>query len=169
VPLSRVSEVVLVGYAGATTPAMLALLDEEISLTLLTYNGKLRGRLTPPTGKNVPLRRLQYQRANEPEFCLALSKTIVEGKLRNSRSRARRMLRFSEVDETMLKPNLEQLNRCLKAVPDCANIASLMGQEGIGAKAYFAILRAASALRITNYKLRITIAKVASLTLNRNS
>ena len=112
-PLARVSEVVLVGRAGATTPALLALLEADIGLTFVSRQGKLLGRLTPPTGKNLALRRQQYQQAGEPAFCLGLSQAIVGGKLRNCRTLARRMLRSG----TEAPPGqIERLRACLKAV-----------------------------------------------------
>jgi CRISPR-associated protein Cas1 len=140
VPISRVSEVVIVGWAGVTTPAMLSLLDDGIGLTMLTRDGKLRGRLTPPTGKNVPLRRLQYKKADDPEFCLRLSRAFVEGKLRNSRSLAYRMLRTRVNDPTN---SIETIKDMLKQANHAVDISTLMGYEGRGAKAYFRILRAA--------------------------
>jgi CRISPR-associated protein Cas1 len=141
-PLARVSEVVLVGRAGATTPAMLALLEAGVGLTLLTRAGKLRGRLTPPTGKNLPLRQKQYALAGDSAARLRLGKAIVRGKLRNSRVMARRML-YGKRDITAPPGQLERLQAALKAVPGCADIPALMGVEGRGAKAYFAIFRAA--------------------------
>jgi CRISPR-associated protein Cas1 len=139
-PLARVSEVVLVGRVGATTPAMLSLLDAGVGLTFLTWQGKLRGRLAPATGKNLPLRQQQYRRAEEVPFCLALSRAIVAGKLRNSRTLARRMLRSGAQPPA---GQVERLKACLQAVPYCRDIAALMGQEGHGARAYFAVFRAA--------------------------
>ncbi len=139
-PLARVSEVVVVGWAGVTTPAMLALLEAGIDLTFLTRQGKLRGRLVAPTGKNLPLRRKQYRQAEDPTFCLRLSRAIVGGKLRNSRTMARRMARGGAV---IAPGQIERLKKCLKALPGCPDIAGLMGQEGEGAKAYFAVFRAA--------------------------
>jgi CRISPR-associated protein Cas1 len=112
-PLARVSEVVLVGRAGATTPALLALLEADISLAFVTRQGQLLGRLTPPTGKNLALRRQQYQQADEPAFCLGLSQAIVAGKLRNCRTLARRMLR-SGVEAP--PGQIERLRASLKAV-----------------------------------------------------
>lgn len=140
VPLVRVSEVVLVGWAGATTPAMLSLLDNDIGLTFLTRQGKLRGRLTPPTGKNLPLRRQQYRQAEDAPFCLRLSRAIVGGKLRNSRTMARRMMRGGAA---AAPEQIQRLKTCLREAGRSADIAALMGQEGRGAKAYFAVFRAA--------------------------
>jgi len=82
IPLRRVSHVVLVGNVGTTTPALLALLREDVGLSLVSRWGKMRGRLLPATGKNIVLRQRQYARAAEPDFCLALGRQIVEGKLK---------------------------------------------------------------------------------------
>ncbi|MBE7557394.1 MAG: CRISPR-associated endonuclease Cas1 [Anaerolineales bacterium] len=139
-PLARVNEVVLVGRVGVTTPAILALLEAGVGLTYLSWQGHMRGRLTPTTGKNLPLRRQQYRQAEDPAFCLGLSRAIVAGKLRNSRTLARRMVR-SGAQET--SGQVERLKQCLKSLTGCADIAGVMGQEGHGAKAYFAIFRAA--------------------------
>jgi len=43
VPLSRVSEVVLVGRTGTTTPALLALLDAGVGLSLVSRAGPCAG------------------------------------------------------------------------------------------------------------------------------
>jgi len=83
VPLARVSEVVLVGPVGVTTPALLALLDTGVGLSLVSRAGQLRGRLVPPTPRNIPLRHRQYERAQDPAFCLEVARAIVRGKLRN--------------------------------------------------------------------------------------
>jgi CRISPR-associated protein Cas1 len=93
VPLVHVTEVVLVGSVGATTPALLSLLDHGCGLTLITATGQLRGRLRPADARNVPLRQAQYRRAGEETFCREISRAIVAGKLRNCRTLARRMVR----------------------------------------------------------------------------
>jgi len=140
VPISRVTEVVLVGWAGATTPAMLALLDAGIGLTFLTAQGKLRGRLTPPTGKNIPLRRAQYHYAADDNRQLTFSRAVVKGKLRNSRTIARRILRNADLN---VPGQIERIIAALRAVDTCADIPLLMSHEGHAAHAYFAILRRA--------------------------
>jgi len=93
VPLARVSRVVLVGRAGATTPALHALLEAGIPLALVSRSGKLLGQLTPPMPGNLPLRRRQYERDADVAFCLRLAAGIVAGKLRNQRTLAARLAR----------------------------------------------------------------------------
>lgn len=139
VPLGRVSEVVLVGPVGVTTPALLALLEAGVGLSLVSRTGQLRGRLVPPTPRNIPLRRRQYERAQDPAFCLEVARAIVGGKLRNQRTLARRICRRRKGDEAAV----DELTRTIQQVDDAPDLASLRGLEGAGARAYFRVLRGA--------------------------
>jgi len=140
VPLARISHIVLIGRAGATTPALHALLRAGVGLSLISRTGKLLGRLMPPTGKNIPRRHAQFARAQEADFCAAVSRAIVAGKLRNQRTMARRICRDSPgIDDT----NIQEITKAIKAIDDSTNLAQLRGQEGRGAKAYFHIFRQA--------------------------
>ncbi len=139
VPLLHVDHVVLVGNVGTTTPALHALLDAGVGLTLLDRWGRLRGRLESATGKNLALRHRQYDCTREPAFALAVSRAIVGGKLRNQRTLARRIARDHAVDSLLL----ERLNQAIRRVDGAADLATLRGVEGDGARNYFAVLRAA--------------------------
>ncbi len=139
VPLARVSEVVLVGPVGVTTPALLALLDAGVGLSLVSRTGQLRGRLVPPTPRNIPLRHRQYERAQDPAFCLEVARAIVRGKLRNERTLARRLCRSRKVDPAPI----EELTRAIRRVDEEADMESLRGLEGTGTRAYFRVLRGA--------------------------
>jgi CRISPR-associated protein Cas1 len=140
VPLSRVSDVVLVGWTGATTPALLALLDAGIGLAFVKRTGALRGRLVPPMPKNIPLRHQQYARAQDEAFCLEVARAIVGGKLRNQRTLALRLCRSrAGLDESLV----ERISRAIQGVKVADDLDSLRGLEGTGARAYFQILRQA--------------------------
>lgn len=138
-PLLHVDHVVLVGNVGATTPVLHALLDAGVGLTLLDRWGRLRGRLESASGKNLPLRHQQYARTQDATFCLAVSRAIVAGKLRNQRTMARRIARGHTVDPILL----ERLNWAVARVDAVGDLATLRGVEGEGARNYFAVLRAA--------------------------
>ena len=135
-PLARLSEVVLVGHVGATTPALLALLRAGVGLTFITRSGRLRGRLVPPTPKNIPARHAQYAAASDPALCLQVSRGFVNGKLRNCRAMAYRVARRLPVSPA---DKLEQLEHSIKAIPSANDIPTLMGVEGAGTRAYFAV------------------------------
>jgi CRISPR-associated protein Cas1 len=140
VPLVRVSHIVLVGRVGTTTPALLALLRADVGLSLIGQTGRLRGRLMPPTGKNIPRRHAQYAQAQDPVFCLEIARAIVGGKLCNQRTMARRICRnHPEIDEASVKA----LDEAEESVEDATSLAELRGLEGLGARAYFQILRQA--------------------------
>jgi CRISPR-associated protein Cas1 len=140
VPLERISHVVLVGRVGVTTPALHALLRAGVGLSLINRSGRLRGRLVPPTGKNIPRRHAQYARAQDDLLCLEIGRAIVGGKLRNQRTMARRICRDrADVDESAI----EQMTAAIKAIEDATDLAEVRGQEGRGARAYFQVLRQA--------------------------
>jgi CRISPR-associated protein Cas1 len=140
VPAARLSHVVLVGRVGVTTPALLALLREGVGLSLVSRVGQLRGRLLPPTGKNIPLRHKQYERAQDAAFCLAVSQAVVAGKLRNCRALARRWARTRpEIREELIERIDAAVNRATTAL----DLATLRGIEGSGTRAYFDVWRKA--------------------------
>lgn len=150
VPLADVSQVVLVGQgAGVTTPALHALLAENIPLSLVRRNGELLGRLVGPSGRNLELRRRQYRTAADEGFCVALSRQIVLGKLRNYHALALRWTRgcaiatSSDPDtgDERRGPALDRLRAALEQAETATDLASLRGIEGQGSKAYFAVLR----------------------------
>ncbi len=140
VPAARLDHVVLVGQVGVTTPALLALLDEGVGLSLVSRAGQLRGRLLPPTGKNILLRHRQYERATDPAFCLAISREIVAGKLRNCRALARRWARdHPDVPADLIG----RIDVAVKQVATAPDLDTLRGIEGEGTRSYFAVWRAA--------------------------
>ena len=140
-PLARLGEVVLVGRGvGATTPALHALLQSGVGLTMISRTGRLLGRLVPAVPKNIPARQAQYAAAQDAAFCLRLSRAIVAGKLRNSRAMARRVVRGRPgVDEAPIA----QITRCLKELPSARELDVMRGLEGLAARAYFCVWRQA--------------------------
>ena len=140
VPLVRISHIVLVGRVGVTTPALTTLLDAGVGLSLIGQNGRLRGRLVPPTAKNIPRRHAQYAKGQDADFCLAVSRAIVGGKLRNQRTMARRICRD---DPAIDDGPIAEITAALKAAEVTPRLTTLRGEEGRGARAYFHILRQA--------------------------
>lgn len=63
-------------------PALTKLFEHGIELALLTRDGRLKGQLTPPKAKNVPLRMAQYRHHHDPRIALPLARTFVRGKSR---------------------------------------------------------------------------------------
>ena len=141
VPVRRVSQVVLVGNVGVTTPALLMLLRERVGLTLISRAGQLRGHLVPPMPRNLPLRHRQYERARDEAFCLAVGRAVVDGKLRNYRTLALRMARSRP--DVAEGEALGRLEESVQRVETAADLAELRGIEGVGTRAYFEVFRRA--------------------------
>lgn len=137
--LAMLSEVVLVGSAGITAPALGALLEHDVRLVLLTRAGKLRGRLVPPTGKNLPRRRRLYEAMDDPARRLAVGRAIVGAKIGNSLTLARRWLR----DRPAQPDALDRLAAYARTAAAAADLDALRGIEGSAARTYFGVLRAA--------------------------
>jgi len=155
-PLGRVSRVVLVGRAGATTAALHALLEAGIPLLLVSRGGKLLGQLAPPRPGNLALRRAQFGRDADVDFCFRLAQRIVVGKLRNQRVLAARLGRrgggpagIVAVDAGL--PGVDAgpprvvpaLAAAMAQAEAAAGLDALRGVEGHAARVYFAALRAA--------------------------
>ncbi len=162
VPLIHVGEIVLMGGVGVTTPALLALLDQGVGLTLVSNGGRLRGRLIAAEARNLPLRHQQYACATDGQFCLAISRAIVAGKLKNCRTLARRMQRGREMPRTGTAASsadqapgpepdrrpaavdpIDRISAALAQIPAARDLAELRGLEGSGSQAYFSVLKAA--------------------------
>lgn len=139
VPVTRVSQVIVVGSVTVTTPALNLLLDRNIGLVYLTSGGVYRGRLSADRGKQVELRRRQYRRADDPEFCLRLARTIVAGKIRNARTFCMRLETTNQ--DPVVNRAIEDLRAMLARVAAATTLAELLGIEGQAARRYFGALR----------------------------
>jgi CRISPR-associated protein Cas1 len=145
VPARLVDEVVLIGSAGATTQSMLSLLDQGTSMTIITQSGRLRGRLQALESPNLGLRKQQYLAAERQAFRIHIVKSILLGKLKNSRVMSMRIIRkFSGNRDELakLERQLTRIEEAIEAIPNTNDENRLRGLEGSAAKAYFAIFKA---------------------------
>jgi CRISPR-associated protein Cas1 len=138
-PIGQVTQVVVFGNVGLTTPAIQRLLGAEIEVIFLSedgvYLGRLESRLTP----HVPLRQAQYQGLQEPGFKFAMAKGFVQAKLSHQRALLQRHNR--ERGDAEIASAIDALGRSLDSLPGKANLHSLLGLEGSATAAYFNGLR----------------------------
>ena len=81
IPDFKIDRLVIMGNVHITTPALSFLLDRGIETSFLTTMGRLRGRLLGRSSKNVFLRVRQFKRASDGEYCFAMAKSFVRGKI----------------------------------------------------------------------------------------
>ena len=95
-PIGDVSELVLHGPVSLTTPALGALLREEIPVTYASTGGWVLGHTVSTGHRNVAIRIAQYRAAFDERRWLAFARSLVAAKIRNSRVFLRRNFKAGE-------------------------------------------------------------------------
>ena len=127
--LIDVSQVALYGNVQVSSQMMRAAFREEIPVCWFSYGGWFQGIAEGLPSKHVDLRRRQV--AIAAQAGLPIAQSMIEGKLRNSRTFLRRNARSD------VKKVLDQLKSLAEAVGASESIESLIGMEGTGARLYF--------------------------------
>lgn len=135
IPLGQVTQVVLFGNIGLTTPLMDALLGEGIEVIFLSQQGEFRGILSGELTPHVPLRRAQYRALENPAFPLKMAKAFVRAKLEHQRALLQRHNR--ERGDPAIAEAVERLTAALASLPHKTGLNSLRGLEGSATAAYF--------------------------------
>lgn len=134
-PLVHVSEIVVLGNVGLTTPTIKLLLAENIDVVFLTLDGEYRGRLVGAATPHVRLRRQQYRCQDDAAFVLTMAQRIVSGKIANARVLLQRHNR--ERNDPEIESAIEALQNALERAPRTTTLHSLNGVEGAATAAYF--------------------------------
>jgi CRISPR-associated protein Cas1 len=134
-PLGQVSQLVLFGNVGLTTPAIDALLAQEAEVIFLTQRGDYRGRLVGAVTPHVPLRRAQYGRLSQPDFVLAMAGGFVGAKLEHQRALLQRHNR--ERKDPVVDGVVARVAEALEGLPRKTALSALNGLEGAATAAYF--------------------------------
>lgn len=123
----KLQQIVLFGNVFLTPAAISHLLKMGIDTVFMSKNGRYKGRLQGPHGKNISLRQQQFTRMGNPEFCLYTARYIVGGKINNLRSvllRLNRSRRGLDLDDKIL--GLKTLNQ---KVEDASDLDVLAGAQ----------------------------------------
>jgi len=135
IPLAQLDRMVIIGNVQISTQALALLFDKEIPVSFITTYGNYRGKLKPPTHKNVILRLKQYECYNDKTFRLNHSKEIIRGKLKNGKIFLQKHSRNNP--EISINREIEEIEALLQNLGFASSIKELMGLEGAAAKAYF--------------------------------
>lgn len=129
--LNDVNQVNLFGSIQVSTQAIQALLAADIPLIYFSFGGWFHGMTQPIGLKNIMWRREQFRMADRADFCLALAKSLVSGKIRNCRT----LLMRNHIAPP--KQTLRFLKATDASVAWANSQSELLGLEGVAAKAYF--------------------------------
>jgi CRISPR-associated endonuclease Cas1/CRISPR-associated protein Cas4 len=135
VPLGDISELVLHGPVSLTTPALGALLRDEVPVTYASTGGWVIGHTVSTGNRNVAIRIAQYRAAFDERRCLTFARSLVVAKIKNSRVFLRR--NFKAGDEAERDAALEALARLADRAAHAPSEPELLGVEGEAAARYF--------------------------------
>lgn len=131
---AQITQVVALGRVGLTTPAVHELLERGIAVVFLNARGAYLGRLAPAATYNLPLRRAQFLRNEQPDFALGLARQMVVGKLHNQRVQLGRWLRRGSPQNPAV---LNRMTALQQAAAQADSLSVLLGLEGSAARLYF--------------------------------
>src|SRR4030095_3602342 len=155
IPLLKVEQVVVLGDSTVTTPALLALLEQNADICFCDYWGHFKGRLAPAVRKNAFVRAAPFRHHEHYPRRVVLAARFVRGKLHNERTlllRSNRSLQEQEPAEVVASA-AETIARLIEegdrleieehgprhpAHPQLQSaLGTLHGLEGAGAAAFF--------------------------------
>jgi len=127
-----VSQVSIFGNVQVTAPALRELAAARIPVCHFSYGGWFHAATLGLTHKNVELRMSQFATAMDPGRALGFARQFVVGKIKNCRTLLRRHLPGDD------KAALDQLADLARKAEAATEAGSLLGIEGMAARAYFA-------------------------------
>ncbi|MBP7127062.1 CRISPR-associated endonuclease Cas1 [Myxococcota bacterium] len=131
VPLIQVSQLAVFGGVQVSSQALAELSSRGIPVCYFTTGGWFHAITQGLGSRNVLLRRFQFQRAEDPVFCLSFARRVVEAKIRNQRTMLRR--NGDGVPDSVL----DRMSRLAAESAEASSIDSLLGIEGMAARLYF--------------------------------
>ena len=99
IPIMNVESIVTFGYMGASPGLMKLCMDNNVSLSFMTPQGRFICRVQGATRGNVLLRKKQYSLSEDEKVALHLAKLFISGKVYNTRSILQRYIRDNGADE----------------------------------------------------------------------
>ena len=138
IPIMNIEGIVTFGYMGASPGLMKLCMDNNVSLSFMTPQGRFIGRLQGATRGNVLLRKKQYSLAEDENVALHLAKLFITGKVFNTRSILQRYVRDNGTDEEV-ENVIRQLDWRRKCIMKAENMDALRGEEGHAANTYFEV------------------------------
>lgn len=142
VPVHNLEGIVHFGYTGAS-PALMALCAENnVALNFCTEHGRFLARVSGRVNGNVLVRRKQYRMADDLKESAHIARSIIVGKLANSRTVLQRALRDhpEKLKDAGIEYAIKQLARIVEEAIVATSLDVLRGAEGEGARLYFSCL-----------------------------
>ena len=134
IPHEKIDQVLIADEGAISFGALRTLMGQGASLMVQGRGGEPLGVFLPASDTRINLRVKQYERARDAAFSLSVARSVVAGKIANSRVLLRRYYRFRPGGENPCEPLLREMQtKTLVA----ADLDVLRGLEGVAARHYF--------------------------------
>ena len=143
-PLMHIRQLAVVGNIQLTTPAVAALLQNEVDVVFFSQRFKFRGRLMATGSKFARLRYAQLQAMSDETRALEIARQVVVGKLTNQRVILQRKLAsgVKRAARSALRRGIAGIAAMRKEAARTDSLESLRGYEGKAGAYYFAAIKA---------------------------
>lgn len=138
VPAIKVDQIMVFGNAQLTTQAMHFCLQKKIPVYLLSGAGRFYGVVDGFSTESVLIQRDQFNRAEDPRFCVSLAREFIRGKIANCRVVLQRYARNRALPA--LGEAGQRLRYILGNLDGTDTLDGLRGHEGAAARCYFSAL-----------------------------
>lgn len=140
-PLHNLEGIVTFGFQGASPALMGVCAERNISLCFMSGHGRFIARVSGIERGNVLLRKEQYRISDSEERSLAMSKSVITGKLYNSRWMIERAIRDYPIrlDVDKLKKVSSGIKTAIESLQNSGDADILRGYEGEAATLYFSV------------------------------
>ena len=141
VPALGIDSIYCFGNGTVTTPLIQFCGERGIALAWFSEHGRFYGRLSGPVHGNILLRRSQFRVLEDPASRAGIVRSLLVGKLVNSRETLFRAARECTSEEAAgrLRANAEAIGQLGAQMADAQAVDSLRGLEGVAAKLYFEV------------------------------
>jgi len=141
VPIHHLESICIFGASTISPPALELCWENGVAVNYLSFSGHLQARLTGVADTSVTLRRAQFRAADDEAKRLRISRSIIAGKIQNSRNSLLRAARETTNDEerTRLETVTNAMAEQIKGLSSQPSVDSLRGAEGMASATYFSV------------------------------
>lgn len=137
VPAHTINSIFCFGNISVSTPLIAFCGEQGIGLVFFSEYGRFYGRVQGPVHGNIYLRRRQFAALDDPLFSAHLVRSILLGKLVNSKNFLQRERRERTQPDESLNDAVKKITAMAVQLQDCPTVESMRGLEGAAAAAYF--------------------------------
>ena len=140
IPIHALGSIVCFGQVSVSPYLMAFCGKQNVAISFLSQYGRFLARVEGPATGNVLLRREQYRRSDDINDAAAdIARTMVMGKIANSRTVLQRALRDHAQTESGISDAVKRLGHYLRRLKNRCELDIIRGIEGEASKTYFSV------------------------------